>query len=340
MHDPASDDDQTTSLRRSQGQIAVARGLWYAAPGRAELRTERLPPPRPGEARVATEYSAISRGTERLVAHGAIPQSEWSRMRAPWQAGQFPFPVKYGYSATGRVTAGSEQWLGKRVFALHPHQDIFQLPEEALFALPDAATTRRAVLAANMETALNAHWDGGTGPGDRILVIGAGILGLLIAYVGSRIAGTRVAITDIDESRATVAAALGVPFVGPSEVPDDNRVVYHASATAEGLNRALAACAFEGTVVELSWFGNEPPAIDLGGAFHSRRLRIQSSQVGHVAPRQRANITRRERLSLAIALLQDPALDALIATEVPFGELPDQLPKIWYAASLPPIVRY
>ena len=340
MGDPELSDEQTTSVRRSQGRIAVARGLWYVAPGRAELRTERLLAPAPGEARVATEFSAISRGTERLVAHAEIPQSEWSRMRAPLQQGRFPFPVKYGYSATGTVVAGSEKWIGRRVFALHPHQDTFQIPEDALVGLPDAVTTRRGVLAANMETALNAHWDGGTAPGDRVLVIGAGVVGLLIAYIAKAIAGTEVAIVDIDEAKAPIAAALGLKFALPKDAPLDNRIVYHASASAEGLNCALSAAAFEGTVVEVSWFGAKPATIDLGGAFHSRRLKIFSSQVGHVAPSHRSSVSRQDRLARAVAMLADPALDILVATDVAFGELPDQLPKIWYAASLPPIVRY
>lgn len=340
MHDPRNETDHTTSVRRSQGQIAVARGLWHIGPGQSELRTERLAPLRPGEVRIKTEFSGLSRGTERLVANGEIPQSEWLRMRAPMQAGNFPFPVKYGYAAAGIVVGGAESAIGKRVFALHPHQDIFQVPEAQVFELPNHVTTRRAVLAANMETALNAHWDAGTAPGDRLLVVGAGAVGLLIAYIARRIAGTDVTIVDVDPGKRQVASALGLKLVRPAEVHADNRIVFHASATAEGLETALNACAFEGTVVEVSWHGGKPVPVMLGGAFHSRRLKIISSQVGHVAPSHRGQVTNRDRLGRAISLLDDPALDALVETDVAFADLPARLPKIWYAASLPPIVRY
>lgn len=318
----------------------VARSLWYVKPGVAEFRTERLPPLSSGVARIATEYSAISRGTERLVALGEIPKSEWARMRAPSQAGEFSFPVKYGYSATGIVTAGPERLVGQRIFALHPHQDHFQLEADELVPLPAAIPSRRAALGANMETALNAHWDAGTAPGDRVLVVGAGVVGLLVGYLARRIAGTEVTITDIDPARAAQAAALGLKFSAPLEIPPGHRIVFHASATSAGLETAINAAAFEGRVIELSWFGTRPATVNLGGAFHSRRLSIISSQVGHVAPSQRSQIDRRERLRRAVALLDDPALDALAPEEIRFAELPEALPRIWSSTALPPIVRY
>lgn len=341
MNDQRSTPDlDPPRMRRSQGQIIVARALWYTKPGQAELRTERLAPPAPGEARVATEYSAISRGTERLVAQGEVPQSEWSRMRAPMQAGTFSFPIKYGYSAAGLVTAGSDKIVGRRVFALHPHQDYFQAAEDHLLAIPDAVPSRRAVLAANMETALNAHWDAGTSPGDRIVVIGAGVVGLLIAYLARRIAGTAVTIVDVDPARASFAEALGLAFAVPQTIPADNRIVFHTSATGAGLDAAIEACAFEGRVIEMSWYGTHPVTLNLGAAFHSRRLRIISSQVGHVAPSHRSQIKHRDRLERALALLDDPALDILVSQSVAFTELPKSLADIWSSPGLPPVVHY
>jgi len=341
MSDQRSTLDQSPrQVRRSQGQIVVARALWYVEPGQAEFRTERLPPLAPGEARVATEYSAISRGTERLVALGEIPQDEWQRMRAPLQAGDFPFPVKYGYSAVGFVTAGPEKLTGRRVFALHPHQDHFQVAEAHLLPIPDHVPSRRAALAANMETALNAHWDAGTAPADRVLIVGAGIVGLLVAYLARRIAGTEVTITDIDPARARYAEALGVRFANPGEAPPENRIVFHTSATGAGLEAAVNACAFEGSVIELSWYGTNPVTLKLGGAFHSRRLKIISSQVGHVAPSQRNLVKRRQRLERAVALLDDPALDVLVSEAIAFDDLAVALPNLWSSAGLPPIVCY
>lgn len=329
-----------TPPRRSQGQIVVARALWHVKSGVAELRTERLGPLAPGQARVAAEYSAISRGTERLVALGDVPQSEWTRMRAPLQAGEFPYPVKYGYSAAGVVTQGADKLIGKRVFVLHPHQDVFDVPEAALNILPDAVPSRRAVLAANMETALNAHWDAGTMLGDRVLVIGAGIVGLLTAYLARRIAGTDVTIMDINPERARYAEALGIRFVTGSQDLRDHNLVFHTSATSAGLQTAIDACAFEGTVVEMSWYGSQPVTVTLGGTFHSQRLKIVSSQVGSVAASRRSTLSHSERLARAISLLDDDRLDALVAEEVAFDTLPAQLPRIWLSSGLPPVIRY
>jgi 2-desacetyl-2-hydroxyethyl bacteriochlorophyllide A dehydrogenase len=333
-------DPNSPLIRRSQGQIVVARGLWHVKPGQAEFRTERLPPLSPGEARVTTEYSAISRGTERLVALGQVPESEWPRMRAPLQMGDFPFPIKYGYAAAGIVTAGRDQLIGQRVFALHPHQDHFQVAERLLLRIPPNVPSSRAVLAANMETALNAHWDAGTTPGDRVLVVGAGVIGLLVAHLARRIAGTDVTITDIDPARARYAEALGVKFAAPGDIPSENHIVFHASATGAGLETAINSCAFEARIVELSWYGKTPVTVNLGGAFHSRRLKIIASQVGHVAPLRRSQVNHHQRLERAIALLDDPALDILVADTVPFAELPEAMTRIWSSTALPPVVSY
>lgn len=327
-------------MRRSQGRIVVARALWYVKPGQAELRTERLPAPLPGEARIDAEYSAISRGTERLVALGEVPKSEWSRMRAPLQSGEFPFPVKYGYSATGIVTAGPKALVGRRVFALHPHQDHFQAPEAGLIAIPEAIPSRRATLSANMETALNAHWDAGTQPGDRVLVIGAGIVGLLVGYIAKHIAGTEVAIVDSDPSKVRYAEALGLKFTEPGDAPRGNSIVFHASATGAGLDAAIEAAAFEASIIELSWYGSRQVTVRLGAAFHSRRLRIVASQVGHVAPSRRAFVKPRERLERALGLLNDPALDVLVENTLRFDDLPGALPGIWASTALPPVICY
>ena len=332
----------TPTQRRSAGQLVVARALWYVKSGVAELRTERLAAPRPGEARVKTRFSALSRGTERLVAYGQVPQSESARMRAPMQTGEFPFPVKYGYSATGVVVAGSDELIGKQVFCLHPHQDYFHAPETMLIPLPDAVPAQRATLAASMETALNAHWDAGTGPGDKILVIGAGIVGLLTAHLAKRIAGCHVTVTDIDPGRAAIAQKLGLTFAAPADAPRENRIVFHTSATAAGLQSAIDAAAFEGRIIDMSWYGTAPVTLQLGGAFHAKRLHLISSQVGHVSPSRRATTSHRQRLIQALALLDDPALDNLVAAEVAFGDLPGQIPVLLgpTGGALPPVIRY
>lgn len=334
------------TMRRSAGKMQMARALWYVRPGVVELRTAPLGPPRPGEARVRTLFTGVSRGTERLVLSGTVPASEWERMRAPLQDGAFPFPVKYGYCATGTVEDGPDALLGRTVFCLHPHQDTFLAPADMLVPFPtegpDAVSPRRATLAANMETALNAHWDADTGPGDRIVVVGAGVVGLLAAHIAARLPGAEVTVVDVAPERHALAEAVGARFALPADAPKDADFVFHASATAAGLQTAIAAAGMEATVVELSWYGDKPVAVNLGDIFHSRRIRLISSQVGQVAPSRRPRWTFRRRIEAALRLLADPALDALVATEIAFVDAPRELPRLLGpgAEGLAPVMRY
>ena len=305
-----------------------AEALWYVAPRKAEIRPEPVDAAAPDEVRVHALHSALSRGTERLVFSGRVPESEYQRMRAPFMAGTFPFPVKYGYSMVGEVEAGPPELRGRIVFALHPHQSVFTLRADAVMPVPEDIPPARAVLAANMETALNAVWDAQPGPGDRIVVIGAGVLGALVAWLCGRIPGTEVTLVDIEPSRAKLAAALGLAFATPGNAPQDCDLVVHASGNGAGLAAALGLAGVEATVLELSWFGTGDVAVPLGGAFHSNRLKLVSSQVGRVAPSHRPRWTSRRRLAAALGLLADPRLDALLAPAVAFHDLPGRLGDI------------
>jgi len=318
------------------------KALWYVDPGRAELREEEIPAPKPHEVRVRALYGAISRGTERLVHTGRVPPSEYERMRAPMMGGAFPFPVKYGYATVGRVEAGPAELDGHIVFSLHPHQDVFTLPAAAVCPVPEGVPPQRAVLAANMETALNAVWDGAPGPADRIAVVGGGLLGLLVAHLCAWIPGTEVTVVDIAPAREELARALGADFVGPDEAPGDCDLVFHASASAAGLATALRLAGEEATIVELSWYGRGDIAAPLGEAFHSRRLRLLSSQVGKVAPSHRSRWTHKRRLAAALALLADPVLDGLLAPAVAFADLPAKLPEVFsaHSSAVCPLIRY
>lgn len=306
----------------------TAQALWYVAPGQAEIREEILTAPQPGEVRVRALFGALSRGTEALVLAGRVPESEFERMRAPFMGGRFPFPVKYGYATVGRIEDGPEKHLGRTVFALHPHQHYFNIPESAIVALPEAVPPRRAVLAANMETALNAVWDAAAGPADRIAIVGAGAVGALVAFLCSRLIGVEATLVDINGKRAELAQKLGVRFATPDTAKDDCDLVFHASGSAAGLRTALALAGDEATVLELSWYGDAPVTVPLGGAFHSRRLRLVSSQVGRIAVSHRSRWTHNRRLAAALGLLADPCLDALLAPEVVFCDLPRRLPDI------------
>jgi threonine dehydrogenase-like Zn-dependent dehydrogenase len=305
----------------------TAKALWYAAAGRAEIREEPLGVPAAGAVRIRALHSAISRGTERLVFSGGVPESEYQRMRAPFMAGAFPFPVKYGYAMVGRT----EQ--GQAVFALHPHQTVFDVPADAVTPIPEGVPPRRAVLAANMETALNAVWDAAPGPADRIAVVGAGVVGALVAYLCGRLPGAQVTLVDVDPSRGELARALGVSFAAPDKAHVDCNIgdcdlVVHASGSAAGLKTALGLAGEEATVLEMSWYGTNDIAAPLGGAFHSRRLKLISSQVGKVAPSHRARWSYARRLAAALDLLKDPKLDALLAPSIKFADLPARLPDI------------
>lgn len=300
-----------------------ARAFWVAAPGRGEIRGEPLGTPADGDVMVRALYSGISRGTEALVFGGRVPPSEWGRMRAPFQQGEFPAPVKYGYSIVGRVERGPAPLNGRTVFVLHPHQTLFIVPAGDAHLIPDGIPDARAVLAANLETALNGVWDARPHLGDRIAVIGAGTVGCLVAWLVSGIPGCQVELVDVNPRRASVAEVLRVRFAEPSAAGRDADLVIHASGSPDGLELALQLAGFEARIIELSWYGDQVVPLSLGGAFHAKRLTITSSQVGRVAPSQRPRWDARRRMQLALTLLADPRLDALITGESDFDALPD-----------------
>lgn len=302
-----------------------ARAFWVVDRERGEIREEVLGPRGDGDVLVEAIYGAVSRGTELLVFQGRVPPSEHARMRAPFQSGNFPYPVKYGYSSVGRVLEGPRELVGRAVFCLHPHQTRYVVPAAAVLPLPDDVPERRAVLAANLETALNGLWDAGVSAGDRVTVVGAGVVGLLTAYLAARHPGTDVEVVDVDPAKLAVARELGVAFRSVDDAAGDADVVVHASGSPQGLRTALALAGYEATVLELSWFGATEVDVPLGQAFHSRRLRLQSSQVGAMPARRRARWTNARRLGVALRLLADPRLDSLFTSASPFERLPNTM---------------
>lgn len=311
---------ETKSTPRSVHPDATA--FWATGTGDGELRPESLPARQEGEVLVRTLWTGVSRGTEALVARGMVPESEFQRMRAPHQSGEFPFPVKYGYLNVGVVDEGPSDLTGKTVFTLFPHQSRFVVPAADVTVVPDTVPARRAVLAGAVETAVNVLWDARPALGDRITVLGAGMIGASIARLARRFAVGDIELVDVDPSKRSLSETLGVAFVSPEDAQPDRDIVIDATGSPEGIPLALRLAATDGQIVVASWLGSRPVTLDLGSDFHSRRLTIRSSQVGAVATSQRARRTARERLELALRLLEDAAFDALLGERVSWIGLP------------------
>jgi threonine dehydrogenase-like Zn-dependent dehydrogenase len=313
-----------------------ALAFWLREPGVGEIRPVSLPDPGPDDVLVTTLRSAVSRGTETLVFRGGVPASQYAAMRAPFQDGDFPGPVKYGYLNVGVVESGPAQLRGRTVFCLYPHQTAYVVPASSVVVVPDDVPPARAVLAGTLETAINALWDAAPLIGDRIAVVGAGMVGCCVARLLARFPGAEVTLVDVDADRAKVAAALGVPFASPGEATGGRDLVVHTSATSAGLQQSLDLLRPEGTVIDLSWYGDRDVTLSLGGAFHSSRLSIRASQVGAVAAARRASRSTSDRLMLALELLREPAFDALLTGASRFEELPEVMAKL-ASGSLPAV---
>ena len=305
-----------------------AHAFWLRSPGCGEIRPAALRDPGPDEVLVRTICSGVSRGTETLVFRGAVPPDQYEAMRAPFQEGDFPGPVKYGYLSVGTVEHGPSDLRGRTVFCLYPHQSAYVVPAAAVTVVPEEVPPTRAVLAGTVETAVNALWDAAPLIGDRVAVVGAGMVGCCVARLLSAFPATQVTLVDVDGGRAEVAAALGVDFALPEDARGDRDLVVHASASAAGLQQSLDLLAPEATVVDLSWYGDKEVRLSLGGAFHSGRLAIRASQVGTISPARAGRRTAAERMGLALELLRDPAFDALLTGQSRFRELPDTMARL------------
>jgi len=303
----------------------TASAFWLNGSGKGEVRQVTFAGPGPGEVEVRTLFSGVSRGTETLVFRGGVPENQYAAMRAPFQEGDFPWPVKYGYLNVGVVEHGPDHLRGRTVFCLYPHQTRYVVPESAVTLVPEHVSAARAVLAGTVETAVNAVWDAHPQIGDRIAVVGGGMVGSSVAAVLATFPGARVELVDADPARAAVADQLGVGFALPDNALDGCDLVIHASATGPGLTTALNLLAPEGRVIELSWYGDRKISVPLGEFFHSRRLTIRSSQVGTVG---RADRNYAERMALALDLLANDRFDALITGSSAFEDLPDVMPKL------------
>lgn len=259
---------------------------------------------------------------------GGVPAGRYAAMRAPFQEGDFPGPLKYGYLNVGTVEDGPPELRNRTVFCLYPHQTAYVVPAASVAIVPDDVPPARAVLAGTVETAVNALWDAAPLVGDRITVVGAGMVGCCVARLLARFPGVRVCLVDVDPAKARVATALEVEFALADDAVDGRDLVVHTSATPAGLRRSLDLLAPEGSVIDLSWYGDTEVTLPLGGAFHSGRLSIRASQVGMVSPARRSSRTFADRMAIALDLLRDPAFDALITGASSFEELPDVMTRL------------
>ncbi|MGQ7247965.1 zinc-dependent alcohol dehydrogenase [Halomonas sp. V046] len=321
----ASSRHTTLGARDPSGEEALATAFWTLPGAKGEVRSQPLAAAGAGDVRVEAWFSGISRGTESLVFRGQVPPSERERMRAPFQAGEFGAAVKYGYASVGRVIGGESALVGRTVFCLYPHQDRYVVPATAVVAVPEGVPPRRAVLAANMETAVNALWDARPAVGDRIQVIGGGVIGLLVAYLCARLPGTEVCLVDVDPTRRRVVEDLGARFCLPEQAVGECDLVFHTSGQPAGLVQALELAGNEATVIEMSWYGTHDVTLALGQAFHSRRLTLKASQVGHILAERRVRWDYPRRLALALSLLADERLDALLEPSWSLQDMPERM---------------
>ena len=305
-----------------------ATAFWVEEPGVGALRRQPLAEVGDGEVLVRTLYTGVSRGTESTVFRGGVPASQRDRMRAPFQEGDFPGPVKYGYLNVGVVEQGPAALAGRTVFALFPHQSAFVVPASAVVPVPEGVPARRAVLAGVVETAVTILWDAAPLVGDRIAVVGAGMVGCCLARLAHGLPGADVTLVDVDPARRSVADGLGVRFSVPEDAPRDQDLVVNTSGSEAGLRLGLETVVSEGEIVEASWYGDRAVTLPLGEDFHSRRLTIRSSQVGAVPPRRRDRRSTTDRLRLALDLLQDAAFDRLLTGESSWRALPDVLARL------------
>ncbi|WNJ16800.1 zinc-binding alcohol dehydrogenase [Pontibacter sp. G13] len=301
----------------------IAQALWHLDAQSSELAEVPLEISPTLPCTVETQASLISSGTERLVSSGLVPASIQPDMRVPYMRGNFEFPMTYGYSLVGKVSNHDHPLSGQMVHLLHPHQTICQVASGDAFPVPEGIPARRATLASNLETAVNAIWDSGMSTGDKILVVGFGIIGSLVARLASLFPGTEVYVAETQRKRRMMAEQMGFFLLGDHDSEVEFDCAFHCTGASGGLQTAIDQVGYEGVIVELSWYGTRGIEVNLGGDFHSKRKKIISSQVSNLPADRQGRWGFRRRKETVFELLKDPVFDAHITREIPFEELPD-----------------
>lgn len=302
-----------------------SKSLWFKNQFHAVMETEMLPVLPPNKKKnsclIKTLFTAISPGTEYLVYSGGVPKKLYVEMRCPYMGGDFSFPIKYGYSLVGQVLDGPTSLKGKLIHTLHPHQDYARISAEDVYVIPDGISPQRATLASNMETALNAIWDSGVNIGDKVLIVGFGIIGSLIARILSFIPQVEVDVLDVQPAKITLIEQLGFSIY-KEEKEKKYDLAFHTSGSGPGLQTSINNVGLEGKIIETSWYGDKEVNLCLGETFHSQRKLIISSQVSHLPACKSARWDYKRRKEVVFQLLLHPEFDAHITHTIAFHNLP------------------
>jgi threonine dehydrogenase-like Zn-dependent dehydrogenase len=300
-----------------------SHALWHRSASESEIITGDIRKEEGKELLVESFFSLVSIGTERTVALGMVPPEIREQMKVPYMEGSFSFPCKYGYSLVGKIIRGPAGLKNRFVHLMHPHQDMAWVHPSSVFPLPDGIPPRRAVLAGNMETAVNALWDSEISVGDSVLIAGFGIVGALIALLASCIPGVAIVVLETNEKRRSLAAKLGFDLF---ENFRTGNTPFDAALNTTGDENALQICidntGFESQVTEVSFYGTKAVSVRMGGNFHISRKRIAVSQVSNLPLKKLARWDHLRRKQLVYNLLKDNRFDCLVENAVPFHDAP------------------
>ena len=309
--------------------------LYFTAPGQVSVVQTPLDPPAPGEVQVRTLFSAISPGTETMIYRGRFPKDLEVDANLPALSGRFTYPFCYGYASVGQVVASGEavnpNWDGRPVFAFQPHASYFNADIRQLLAIPADLAPEEAIFLANMETAVNLIMDGQPLIGERALVCGQGIVGLLTTALLARYPLACLVSLEHYDLRRRASESLGVQacldpgapdFLKQIEdyLPDGADLSYELSGTSEALDQIIALTGFSGRVMIGSWYGDQRTSLNLGGAFHRKRLRLVSSQVSTIAPQFSGRWSKARRFEVAWEMIRHVRPARFITHKLPFDQ--------------------
>ena len=302
--------------------------LWLENKNKPKIKKKLLRPSnKPNTLIIKTLYSGISKGTEKLVSSGFVGKDQYKIMKSPFQEGTFSFPIKYGYINVGKVINGPKKLLHKNTFALYPHQDLFEINSKEVQILNESNNPKKYLLTANMETAINIFWDTQASNKDKIVIVGMGSVGILTAYYFKLQNYKNVFICDSNLKKKKFATLLGLNFKDFKSIKDID-VVINTTSNYQIINKSFNKLNLEGKIVEASWYGNKKGIINLGGNFHSKRLKLISTQVSNIPKYLSNKHNYKSRLKLAIKALSSNKLLKLVNTESHFNNLEEDYVSI------------